>query len=378
MPIKGISDVRRLPRIGKVRLGMKDISKRTQREYPKAVDYFVVRDDDGITFKAAADSFHQVYGEKPKALDIMFPLNDPEVFFQQWYKRYGSGTGLICKGDGEVASEVNRHTGEMIEQECNPSECEWIGKKHCKAIGTLMFLLPMVAGVGCWQLDTGSWNSIVNLNSAIDFIKRLTDGRIAMLPLTLALRPKDVQPEGKKKTVWVLDLALEGVSMERLLKPPDLKTLYLPPDTSDQIPDDLYPASMQGENKTTEAKRPKKAVEKVSPPPPEPTPDEPYDTPSNLPIDEWEKMLQAEFPQAEVQEVKGKPASYEPTGNEIRDMLITLKGIADEAGIGNDAYDAITEKHLSLPYTRGKFTQTRRAIEQWAAEARSQEGEAGE
>lgn len=245
MPIKGISDVRRLPRIGKVRLGVKAISKKTKREYPKAVDYFVVTAEDNITFKSAAESFHQVYGEKPRALEIMFPLNDTERFFQQWYRRYGSGTGLICKGDAETAWEVNRDTGEMLERECNPAECEWVEKKHCRPIGTLMFLLPQVDGLGCWQLDTSSWNSIVNINSAIEFIKRVTDGNIAMIPLTLALRPKDVQPEGKKKTVWILDLALEGMTMEQLLKPPDLKTYYLPPDTMAEVPDDLYPASMQ-------------------------------------------------------------------------------------------------------------------------------------
>ena len=216
MPIKGISEVRRLPRLGKIRLGVKETSQRSGSPYPRAVDYFVCNADQS-TSEAAARAFREVYGDKPQALDIMFPVDDRDQFFAQFYRRYGSGTGLLCKGDGESAVEIDRETGEIKEIECNPILCEWAAKKHCRPVGTLQFLLVKVPGLGAWQIDTSSYHSIVNLNSAIDFIRSLTGGRIAMIPLKLIIRPQEVQVEGKKKIVYVLDLTHESVKLQDIL-----------------------------------------------------------------------------------------------------------------------------------------------------------------
>lgn len=247
MSIKGISDVRRMPRIGKIRLGVRETSRRTGGEFPRAVDYFVCNPDQSTT-EAAAKAFHAVYGDRPRELDIMFPVEDKDKFFEQWYRRYGSGTGLLCKGDGEAAVECDRETGEIREVECDPCSCEWLQKKHCRPVGTLQFLLYRVPGVGVWQIDTGSYHSIVNINSAVDFIKGLTGGRIAMIPLKLVVRPKEVTVEGRKKVIYVLDLASEHLRLEDILKAARLHParLMLPEVNFDEAPDDLYPASLIG------------------------------------------------------------------------------------------------------------------------------------
>ena len=52
--IKGLSDKRRLPRLGKIRLGVKAISQKSGKEYPKETDYFV-----------CPPEVQAVYGEKP-------------------------------------------------------------------------------------------------------------------------------------------------------------------------------------------------------------------------------------------------------------------------------------------------------------------------
>lgn len=235
MPIIGLSDNNgRLPRLGKIRLGEKSISERTGKEYPTAVDYFV-----------CPPEVQEVYGEKPRELDIMFPHEDRDVFFPQWYKRYGSGSGLVCKGDGQTATMVAAD-GEMVEIECNPTECEWSAKKHCRPIGNLLFLLPRVPGLGIYQLDTSSYNSILNVNGGIEFIRGITGGRIAMLPLKLRVIPREVAPEGKKKTVWVLELTNDKVRLQDLLlaarKTP---AEYLLPEFDEhEAPEDLYPRSL--------------------------------------------------------------------------------------------------------------------------------------
>jgi len=262
LTIKGLSEVRRLPRIGKIRLGIKKENAKGV-EYPAAVDYFVCKADEQ-TSELAAQAFKEVYGEKPRELDVMFPVEDPTKFFSQFYRRYGSSTGLLCKGDGEKATQIDRETGEMLEIDCDPMECEWAEKKHCRPVGTLQFLLYKVPGLGIWQIDTSSYHSIVNLNSAIDFVRTLTGGKIAWIPLKLIIRPKEVQVEGRKKVVYVMDLANEHVRLEQILaasrKTPaqfllEEKTGIKPEEVTitepdyDEAPDDLYPASLINNNK---------------------------------------------------------------------------------------------------------------------------------
>lgn len=296
MPIKGISEVRRLPRLGKIRLGVKETSQKTGNPYPKAVDYFVCNADQS-TSEAAARAFHQVYGDKPRALDIMFPVEDRDQFFPQFYRRYGSGSGLLCKGDGETAVEIDRETGEIREIECDPMECEWAAKKHCRPVGTLQFLLYKVPGLGAWQIDTSSYHSIVNLNSAIDFIRALTGGRIAMLPLKLIIRPKEVQVEGKKKVVHVLDLAHEEVRLEEILlaSRKSAAQLLLPAVNFDEAPDDLFPPAVLGQDK----------------PVPQPEPTEPEDDEEKEP-DPIDRALQEAWealgtPPAKRNAILGRP-----------------------------------------------------------------------
>ena len=78
MPIEGLSDRRRLPRLGIIRLGLKAKNAKGV-EYPKEMDYFV-----------CPPEVQKVYGEKPKELDVMIPCENIESCFPQYYKMYGS------------------------------------------------------------------------------------------------------------------------------------------------------------------------------------------------------------------------------------------------------------------------------------------------
>ena len=254
MPIKELSDIRRLPRIGKIHLGIWKTSERTNKEYPTATDYFVVHSNTETTSAEAAEAFHQVYGDEPRELDVMFPSDDPHMIFPQWLKAYRS-VGLFCKGDGEVATR-RAEDGSLFEMDC---PCELLESGDCKRVGSLVFLLPRVSGLGVWQLDTSSFHSIVQVNSGIDFIKILTGGRIAMLPLKLRLRPKEVTiytadgQTGKlhpiKKTVFTLDLVQEQVTLANILSAAStpLTMALRPPSTAvleQEAPEDLFPTGL--------------------------------------------------------------------------------------------------------------------------------------
>lgn len=183
--IKGISDrPRRLPRIGKIRLGIKKKSLKTGKEYPAEVDYFVVPED-----------VEKVFGEQPKTLDIMLPVNSIDVIFPQAYKAYGSDERLKCKGDGETAL---RWTEKGQEEVTCP--CDWLETKKCSIRASLMFFVPSVSLAGVFQLDTGSYHNINTINSylAEDGYLMSLIGRNAMIPLKLIREEVRIQHQTEK------------------------------------------------------------------------------------------------------------------------------------------------------------------------------------
>jgi len=234
MPIKDFKGRARIPRLGKIRLGEK--VKGEKSDYPRAVDYFVCP----IEVRA-------VYGDKPKKLDITFHSDELEEVFPQYYKRYGKSTGLVCKGDGEIANQINPETGEFEEVECAGRNCQYWKDDKCKTIGNLYFMIHGVNRFGVYQLDTSSYNSILNVDGGIEYAKKLTRGRLAMIPFILEVVPQEVNPGGKKKTVYVLRLEADISKMMKALdsKPQDIFSLAEPvvPEVKD-IEEDLHKESL--------------------------------------------------------------------------------------------------------------------------------------
>lgn len=248
MPIKGVSEVRRLPRLGKIRLGIK-VEEPRKNPYPRATDYFVVPDE-----------IKGYVGDKPRQLQIMFPVEDKEVFAQQYLKCYSFTQGLVCRGDGtkcirkvdvitgDIANHATDHW-EFKDMTCDVETCpEAIGdpergvRPQCRRVMNLLFVLPDVPGLGVWQLDTSSFFSIVNINSCLDVIRGLC-GRISGIPLKLSLEPREVTPPGiKKKTVQVLHLRsdLKLSDLQRIASKPPAKAL-MPAAEEEEPPADLFP-----------------------------------------------------------------------------------------------------------------------------------------
>jgi len=241
MPIKGVSEVRRMPRLGKVRLGIK-VEPEGKNPYPRATDYFVVPEE-----------IKEYVGNMPKKLNIMFPTEKADEFSQQWLRCYSFTQGLTCKGDGSTAirkidvetGDIARHTTQewvFKEWGCDPDTCEQSLEKQCRRVMNLLFFMPEVPGFGVWQLDTTSFYSIVNINSCVDLIRRIC-GRIAFIPLTLSLEPLEVSPPGiKKKTVHILAIRsdVKLADIQKLGRVPP-ERIMLPALEEEEAPDDLYP-----------------------------------------------------------------------------------------------------------------------------------------
>ncbi len=204
MPIKNLSDQLRLPRLGKIHLGFKDEKKRGA---PTATDYFV-----------CPPEVKAVFGEKPKVLPIYIPVEDAEYWASQYYRAYSQARGLICKGDGETCQRmIDLKTNEIASKDttkvawqslsCLGRECEIYKAKKCGEMMCLQFMLPDVPGVGVWQIDTGSINSIRNINSESTMIRQVC-GRVNMIPLNLTLESGETNDPatGKKQTHYFLHL----------------------------------------------------------------------------------------------------------------------------------------------------------------------------
>mgnify|MGYP001583866228 CR=1 FL=1 len=238
MPIKGLSENRRLIRLGKIHLGVKAKSK-SGVEYPKATDYFV-----------CPPEVREVYGDQPDRLDIIIPVEDDEMWCSQYYRQYSKTRGLVCKGDGETCRRmIDEHTGAIANRDskgvvwkeglpCYGRDCVDYQQKKCQEVMNLQFMLPRVPGLGIWQIDTGSVNSIRNINDNAAMLRTVCE-RVSWIPLTLTLEPKEVvnPDDGKKKMVRCLNLRHEK-GLLQLLTTSDQprKTLLIPMPLEDQKP----------------------------------------------------------------------------------------------------------------------------------------------
>ncbi|KKK98711.1 hypothetical protein LCGC14_2640020, partial [marine sediment metagenome] len=181
-------------------------------QHPQAKEYFVFPED-----HPQYDDLVKKYGKTPKELDIILPMEEEDKIASQWYRCYSRTRGLICRGDGETCTRMvdkatgglaNRESGEVEwrDMTCAGRECADYEGKQCREIMNLLFLLPGIPSLGVWQIDTSSINSIRNVNDNLALLRSVL-GRISMLPLLLTLEPKEVTPpDGKKKTVRVLNL----------------------------------------------------------------------------------------------------------------------------------------------------------------------------
>jgi hypothetical protein len=206
--IKGLSEERRLPRIGKIHLGVKKVSKSSGNEYPAAVDYFV-----------CPPEIVAIYGEQPRELEVLLPSDNLAEVFPTAYKFYRKGVGLWCTGNGETGYRVGAGEGGGI-GEC-PCPCDFLNTTpaQCKQMANLMVIVPRVSIGGVYQIDTSSINSIIDIQSGIAYAKEILGGRVAMVPFTLRLSPREVTtPDGKKKVIHTMSIALASFGTMRDLR----------------------------------------------------------------------------------------------------------------------------------------------------------------
>ncbi|GAJ18106.1 unnamed protein product, partial [marine sediment metagenome] len=188
------------------------------------------------------DELIKAFGQKPKELRIVF-LEDEEGIASQYYRCYSRSRGLVCRGDGEVCMRMldvktgalpTKETSEtaLKEMPCQGRECPDYQAGQCREVMNLQFMLPEISGMGVWQIDTSSINSIRNINSCLEMIRAIYN-RVAMVPLLLTLEKMEVTPPGgTKKNVHVLNIRSTDTMIEAAIKAqkPPLELIAGPPD----------------------------------------------------------------------------------------------------------------------------------------------------
>lgn len=251
--IKGLTDGPvRLPRAGVIRLGEKKVGK-SGAEYPSKTSYFNLED---------APLVAELYGEQPTELDIVFPTNDVDAVFDVAYVAYGK-SGWKCRGNGVEA--YDREAGESIK--CLGEECPRYGKE-CKRLARLQFVLYKVPGsLGVYTISTGSVNSILNIQGALEMLQGITSGNIAWIPLKLVMDEAEVSykdDSGKLHTTTIypirIDLPASIMDIAKIRigggqiggELPASPEMALPAPEEAPLPDDLYPKSVQEEEEPEE------------------------------------------------------------------------------------------------------------------------------
>lgn len=206
--IKEFEKVNHWPRIGHIRLGMKVQSGETTR--PKEIDYFVFDPNTGDVFRDAelTRQFREIYGERPKSIVVMFPKvpkmktieEEIDLFFPQYYKRYGMTKALKCIGDGVEAQVTNAEYAMGLETigfdratrrtkvRCLGIECIYQDAKkkpECKRSGNLFVILPELDAIGVFQVNTSSFSSVANINSMVRYLKDAA-GKYHYIPIMMS------------------------------------------------------------------------------------------------------------------------------------------------------------------------------------------------
>lgn len=242
-----LPDSGRLPRVGKLRLGIKKTSSNSGRavEYPSAVDYFVVNED-GATSRQAADSFHAIYGDEPRELDVTLPGATVADNLEGAWRSYGTG-GLLkrrCSGPGGECV-VRGAEGVWVP---GPCACQAEGidpsdkKNHCQERFTFTVMLMRVQGVGVWQADTGSRMAAEGLAASLRMIESFR-GHLQGAEALLRIVPRQVSPGGVAKTVYIMELGSASLTPAQALElgssTNQAKRVELPASTLDEAPDEL-------------------------------------------------------------------------------------------------------------------------------------------
>jgi hypothetical protein len=191
---------------------------------PKKLDHiaFMKKSPDGkwVDDAELTDHYRQQSGGKPMAVRIVLFDNELETVFPHAMKAFMK-RGLWCVGDGDEAQrrnlgKDNKEWGPLqpFKGPCANGGCPFVEQKKCKPTGTLYFSLVDFLKLGSLcKVQTTSYQSILQINSALHTLTHMTGGVIRGIPMKLFVQPDQSKfmQEGQLRTgnkfVWGLEVS---------------------------------------------------------------------------------------------------------------------------------------------------------------------------
>ena len=201
---------RRIREVGRIRIGVQT-DTRSGKRAPKKLDRFRFTSPDRSVIEAAAT----IYGGSAQAWDnngtpqwecisdatelrIALPPDPNDMAWSQFYETWGAGFAQKrCDGV--------RDTIRDRACDCDPEA------RTCKPTSRLSVLLPDIAGLGLWRLESHGYYAAVELAGAIDLIQQMA-GAHSVIPARLRLELREVRrlvnnkPTVRKFAVPCIDL----------------------------------------------------------------------------------------------------------------------------------------------------------------------------
>ena len=201
---------RRIREIGRIRIGAQ-ATTRTGRRAPKKLDRFRFTSPDRSVIEAVAG----VYGGEAREWDnngspqfevysdatevrIALPPNPTDMAWSQFYETWAKG---FC---------ARRCDGTFDQVRDKPCDCD-PENRNCKPTTRLSFLMPDIAGLGVWRLESHGYYAATELAGAVELIEQMA-GVHSVIPARLRLEQRSVRrlidgkPEVRNFAVPVIDL----------------------------------------------------------------------------------------------------------------------------------------------------------------------------
>lgn len=215
--IEPIGGPRRLPQAGRIRIGAKDAKAKGGR---RAINTFRFTSGDDELLRPVAERYG---GEirawkEPKSgdrwelttnadkINVILPPNPMTESYELW----SGSKGLERRCDGELCELATEGPSgaELTEVPCI---CDRKGRLECTYKLRLSVMLPDVASIGTWRLDTSSDHARKEIPGVVQVIEMIDQGR-GLFHAVLRLEQRTAP--GKRFNVPVLDT---GVNVEALL-----------------------------------------------------------------------------------------------------------------------------------------------------------------
>ena len=200
---------RRLVQVGRIRMG----EKVGGTGLPTKLERWRLTSRDQQRLQAAAEAFggkvrpwHQREGEFElyTETDALPVLLLPGQTLSQWFELW-SGGGCQRRCDGE---QENISDGPCL---CDPED------RKCKPMSRLNVLLPDVAGIGCWRLDSTGWNAAKELAGCVELLELATTKGV-LLPARLRIDQRTSLRDGQTHRFGVptLDIDVRPLEMHAI------------------------------------------------------------------------------------------------------------------------------------------------------------------